>query len=300
MFRQSLTAAVLVAGTAFASPLLAQLQFGSTAGIDSTQIGGGTGTAAGGGTTGGGTTGGGTTGQADLGPQGQLIDLATGSGQITETDRFYRAPTIERARTTFVGADTSDTRNFISPSVAASVASMGSAYGGTGGTRTATGTTAARTGTQGGLSFASAGRATGGLAGGGFGGLNSGLGGLTGFGGAAGLGQTGLQGATGTGAQTQQRVRAQMALGFTPRAVAAPQLGNQLASRLARVGQLQSSLPVQVELVGRTAVLRGTVDSDHARDLAERLAMLEPGVSAVQNELTVGTAPAVGAAGAEE
>ncbi len=42
-----------------------------------------------------------------------------------------------------------------------------------------------------------------------------------------------------------------------------------------------------VVITGRVAVLRGTVATDHDRALAERLASLEPGVSRVQNLLTI-------------
>jgi osmotically-inducible protein OsmY len=44
--------------------------------------------------------------------------------------------------------------------------------------------------------------------------------------------------------------------------------------------------PIEVTLQGRTAVLRGGVATPHNRDLAARLALLEPGVDQVQNELT--------------
>jgi len=45
--------------------------------------------------------------------------------------------------------------------------------------------------------------------------------------------------------------------------------------------------PVTVQLYGKTALLRGTVASEHDRDLAAELAMLEPGVDQVRNELRV-------------
>jgi osmotically-inducible protein OsmY len=44
---------------------------------------------------------------------------------------------------------------------------------------------------------------------------------------------------------------------------------------------------VSVTLEGSTAVLTGTVSSKHARDVIARLALLEPGIGAVRNELTV-------------
>lgn len=53
------------------------------------------------------------------------------------------------------------------------------------------------------------------------------------------------------------------------------------------LNRLQSRGPLSVELRDRTAVLRGVVATDHDRALAETLTLLEPGISQVQNELTV-------------
>jgi hypothetical protein len=56
---------------------------------------------------------------------------------------------------------------------------------------------------------------------------------------------------------------------------------------------LRSSSPlsrfgtIEVSLEGGTAVLRGTVASENERALAEQVAMLEPSISEVRNELTV-------------
>lgn len=58
-------------------------------------------------------------------------------------------------------------------------------------------------------------------------------------------------------------------------------------TRLAKTPNFQKLGSVQLAVEGRTAVLRGTVASTHARDLAERVALLEPGISDVRNELTV-------------
>jgi osmotically-inducible protein OsmY len=48
---------------------------------------------------------------------------------------------------------------------------------------------------------------------------------------------------------------------------------------------------VRVSVQGDTAILRGSVQSESDRQLAAQLAMLEPAVSSVRNELTV-AAPA--------
>ena len=49
---------------------------------------------------------------------------------------------------------------------------------------------------------------------------------------------------------------------------------------------------VTVLMEGSTAVLTGTVASEHARDVLESLAMLEPGIAEVRNELLVNPARA--------
>jgi hypothetical protein len=53
------------------------------------------------------------------------------------------------------------------------------------------------------------------------------------------------------------------------------------------LARVQSRGPVRVELQDRTAVLRGVVATNHDRALAEQLALLEPGISRVENQLTV-------------
>lgn len=49
---------------------------------------------------------------------------------------------------------------------------------------------------------------------------------------------------------------------------------------------------IQVSLDGDTAVLRGTVASANDRQLAEQMALLEPQISSVRNELMIGTSSA--------
>jgi hypothetical protein len=80
---------------------------------------------------------------------------------------------------------------------------------------------------------------------------------------------------------------------FDYRRPAPTQVSNTLATRIGRLPQIRTLSNVQVELNDRTAILRGQVATAHDRVLAEKLALLEPGVSRVQNELTVGSpAPA--------
>jgi len=68
--------------------------------------------------------------------------------------------------------------------------------------------------------------------------------------------------------------------GVEPVAVAAAKSFTSAASRM-------PGAAVEISVQGRTAVLQGTVPSDRERLLAERLALLEPGIEQVENRLTV-------------
>jgi len=125
---------------------------------------------------------------------------------------------------------------------------------------------------------------------GGFGGLGTGFGntfGRTGFGGAGG-GQQNAQNLNNQ-SQTRGNLRIPLRLGFArPRSVATASAASlRLAERLKKIRQVEAVGEIAVSSVGRTVVLRGTVATEQARSLAERVALLEPGVSEVQNELTV-------------
>ena len=65
-----------------------------------------------------------------------------------------------------------------------------------------------------------------------------------------------------------------------------------LQTNLTRTLQARGVVSPQVEIAGRTAFLRGSVATAHDRELAERLASFEPGVSRVENLLTVQAPPA--------
>ena len=68
----------------------------------------------------------------------------------------------------------------------------------------------------------------------------------------------------------------------------ATQVANLLSNRLTNIGSLRNlSTPIQVEIVDRVATLRGEVNSEQQKDLAERITRLEPGVSSVVNQLVV-------------
>lgn len=141
-----------------------------------------------------------------------------------------------------------------------------------------------------------------------FGSGGAGMGGQTRFGGSQSFGMMGMLGGMGRGmfgmnnrmmmggmggmgAQGNQTgtVRTRMRLGFeTPGSPA-----GSVAPRVSQVVQRVLDRPdvgggqVSIAMEGNTAVLTGTVASKHARDVVERLALLEPGIAAVRNELTV-------------
>lgn len=119
---------------------------------------------------------------------------------------------------------------------------------------------------------------------------------LRGLGGANLLGGFG-RGNSGLGGQLNQQqtaepqIRFRITLGFTyPRASGA-QVSAKFAQRLTRIPQLKSAQQVFVSMEDRTAVLAGQVESEHEKVLIEKLALMEPGVSEVRNEMTVRAAP---------
>lgn len=75
-----------------------------------------------------------------------------------------------------------------------------------------------------------------------------------------------------------------------PRPARAPELSAKI-TRLARAGGVQSPTGIEVTLVGTTAVLHGTVGSEHHRTLVANLLRLEPGVWQVENKLAVAASP---------
>lgn len=87
--------------------------------------------------------------------------------------------------------------------------------------------------------------------------------------------------------KTQRTVRTVLTVGFDYRPQTTSSISQELSANLTKSRGVQALSPVTVEMTGRTAVLRGVVANDHARSLAERLALLEPGVAVVKNELTV-------------
>jgi osmotically-inducible protein OsmY len=86
---------------------------------------------------------------------------------------------------------------------------------------------------------------------------------------------------------TRRTVRSVKTIEFEYQTPAAAVLNQELSKRLTNIKSLGSVGNIQVEMSGRTAKLSGTVANEHARDLAARLCLLEPGVSKVENLLVV-------------
>lgn len=85
--------------------------------------------------------------------------------------------------------------------------------------------------------------------------------------------------------------RTQLNVAFAHASAAVPVVVQKLQARYTNTRWIQQVQPIRVTLEGSTAILQGTVVTAHDRDLAEQLALLEPGVAAVQNELTIAAAP---------
>lgn len=122
-----------------------------------------------------------------------------------------------------------------------------------------------------------------------------GSGGLGGAGGLSGLfssqgfsSQLGRSGLGGTGSSTRAQVRTPIKLGFAYSGTSGEQASAMLEQRLAKIPVVHmSGAQIAVSMEGRTAVLVGTVATDREKALAGRLALLEPGISDVRNELVV-------------
>ncbi len=125
-----------------------------------------------------------------------------------------------------------------------------------------------------------------------------GVGGLGGFGLGAGIGlggqfgnqfggggqiQTGIPGTASSTLPLRHRIRVDVAP--SPRSIT--RISRAFATRLTRLPGLPGASSVDVTMEGQIAVLTGAVDSERTRDLVARLAMLEPGIAGVQNNLSV-------------
>src|SRR5262249_45627024 len=68
-------------------------------------------------------------------------------------------------------------------------------------------------------------------------------------------------------------------------------LSQKLSTELSKSRGITAMGPIAVRMEGSTAILRGTVANEHDRDLAARLALLEPGVYQIRNELRLPSQP---------
>ncbi|QDT12115.1 BON domain-containing protein [Stieleria marina] len=113
-------------------------------------------------------------------------------------------------------------------------------------------------------------------------------GGGGGFGGFGGLGGLFGGGGFGQGSQSAKpliRTRLRSAVTFTARPT--QQVQANANQRFVQLPQQRGLQNVQINMVGRTAVINGTASSDRDRRMAELLMRLEPGVSQIQNNVQV-------------
>jgi hypothetical protein len=94
--------------------------------------------------------------------------------------------------------------------------------------------------------------------------------------------------------QSNQRgkanLRIPMRIGFRVPVAQMAARSQQFATRVPKIPGFAQVRGLSVEMDGETAILRGTVESEEQRELMERMAKLEPGISAVRNELLVAAA----------
>jgi hypothetical protein len=86
--------------------------------------------------------------------------------------------------------------------------------------------------------------------------------------------------------RTQPNIRVSLQMGFQPPPVSPARI-EAFNQRLVTLPGIRFVGPATVTLEGRTAVLRGMVATAEDRELAEALAMMEPDVRDVRNELEV-------------
>ncbi len=89
------------------------------------------------------------------------------------------------------------------------------------------------------------------------------------------------------GTKKQPRVHLSLAQEFAAEAAAHRVANEVVATRLSSLPGLKFTAPLEVVVENRVATLRGSVATDHDRELAAQLVLLEPGVSEVVNELAV-------------
>lgn len=91
--------------------------------------------------------------------------------------------------------------------------------------------------------------------------------------------------------RTQQQMPIPVRLGFPAVRSRPSDAALRFQTRLTRIPALAHLTGVQAVVEGSTVVLQGTVPTEHDREVLERVALLEPGIAVVRNELVVETQP---------
>jgi hypothetical protein len=87
---------------------------------------------------------------------------------------------------------------------------------------------------------------------------------------------------------SRTQVRVALTLGFEPPVATGPaDVTAVVGERLTRLPGVRLAGTPQVVVEGRTAVVRGTAATEQDRERVSRLLLLEPGIAAVRNEMTV-------------
>ena len=86
-------------------------------------------------------------------------------------------------------------------------------------------------------------------------------------------------------------IRVQLRPDFEVPPVMTAQTDARVQARLTKQMVMVGVSSPQIEMVGRTAVIRGVVANERDRELIARMTSLEPGVSAVENLVTIQPPP---------
>ncbi len=86
---------------------------------------------------------------------------------------------------------------------------------------------------------------------------------------------------------SDRSIRVPMRLGFVQVRPVPQERSQRVVRQLDKLPPSIFATPITVVVEGKTAVLQGVVRTDHSKAIAERLALLEPGIYRVRNELTV-------------
>lgn len=82
-------------------------------------------------------------------------------------------------------------------------------------------------------------------------------------------------------------LRIPLRLGFVAKPISAPVFAARFENRISNISHISATSPIRITMDGAIAVLTGEVASEQDRELAAGVALLEPEVESVRNELTV-------------